>query len=88
MQVLDARGGLGEGAPLAQIARGEGGLEAGEFLTDFRVGLGRPGGVRRALAVAVLRPACEGGRGAIGRVCAEADGDDVPGERPRPERGP
>ena len=59
-------------------------LTPGDFLADFRVGLGRPGRVRRALAGAVLGPAFQDGRGAVRGLCARADGDDVHGESARP----
>ena len=70
------------------IAGGNHLLKPGDFLADFRVGLGRPGRVRRALAVAVLGPAFQDGRGAFRGLYARADGDHVHGESPRPERGP
>ena len=59
-------------------------LTPGDFLAEFRVRLGRPGRVRRALAVAVLGPAFQDGRGAFRGLCARADGDDVHGESARP----
>ena len=59
-------------------------LKPGDFLADFRVGLGLPGRVRRALAVAVLGPAGQHGRGAVRGLCTRADGDDVHGESARP----
>ena len=51
-------------------------LTPGDFLADFRV--------RRALAVAVLGPAFQDGRGAVRGLGARADGDDVHGESARP----
>ena len=43
--------------------------EPGDFLADFRVGPGRPGGVRLGPAVAVARPAFQHMRGALCRPC-------------------
>ena len=59
------------------IAGGNRVLKPGDFLADVRVGLGRPGRVRRALAVAVLGPAVQDGRGAFRRRYARADGDNL-----------
>ena len=47
-----------------------------------------PAGSAGALAIAVLGPAFQDGRGAFRGLYARADGDNVHGERPRPERGP
>ena len=66
------------------IAGGNRVLKPGDLLADVRVGLGRPGRVRRALAVAVLGPAFQDGRGAFRGLDARADGDDVHGESARP----
>ena len=63
-------------------------LNPGDFLADFRVGLGRPGRVRRARAVAVARPVFQRWRGAVCCLCAHANRDDLHGESPRPKCGP
>ena len=69
-------------------------LEPGDFLADVRVGLGRPDRVRRALALAVLGPAFQDGRGAFRGVNTRADSDrrarrtSAPGARPTGARGP
>ena len=63
-------------------------VETGQFLPDVRVGFGGRGEVRRALAVAVPGPALQHGGGALCCQYARANGDDVHGEGPRPQRGP
>ena len=60
----------------------------GEFLTDFRLGLGRPGRLVRALPVAVLGPVFEHRRRPVRRLRAHTDSDDVHGESPGSERRP
>ena len=91
LQQLKTIGRLVEPAGRAQaftIAGGNGFLKPGDFLADSRVGLGRPGRVRRALAVAVLGPAFQHGRGALFGRYARADRDNTHGESPRAKRGP
>ena len=47
-----------------------------------------PVGSAAAVPSPSLGPACQHGGGAVGRVYADADGDDVHGESPRAKRGP
>ena len=77
-----------ERGKVSTIPDGNTSFQARDFLTDVRVGLGLSGGVVGAGAVAVLGPVFEQGRGTVGRVCAQADGDDVDGESPGTKRGP
>ena len=87
-QAINGRSEPAERGQQAAIAVVYGVLHAGDLLTDVRVGLGLSGGVGGGGAVAVLGPGFQHGGGAVGGVCARADGDDVHGERPRAKRGP